>query len=248
MLDAYMCGTFRNYTKQWPSPVSVFRDALYVAVMACRDIFPPITQVHTCGSFTFMVIQIMKLSIQEILRWEQWTQLPPAACEMGWYSLRQMGKAAVGQQSNHIHLTRGRFPCPRLLQQLINRLREPGIITLWANISTNAHLHDPRGPIQAHNVPLTPDHLHTRGFSLPSHAILRAQMLAGRVGQVIPANVLTCVLANQADYSSWFIQNSQDSPFKLNILAACADINHAKMDSERLWRVDRLGCMCNMMA
>lgn len=102
----YICDTFRNNTKQWPSAVSVFGEALYVAVMAGRDVFPPITQVHTCGSFTFMVIQIMKLSIQEILRWEQWTQLPPAACEMGWYSLRQMGEAAVGQQSNHIHLAR----------------------------------------------------------------------------------------------------------------------------------------------
>lgn len=78
-------------------------------VCCCYDrqrCISPITQVHTCGSFTFMVIQIMKLSIQEILRWEQWTQLPPAACEMGWYSLRQMGEAAVGQQSNHIHLAR----------------------------------------------------------------------------------------------------------------------------------------------
>lgn len=101
-----MCGTFRIDTKQWPSSVSVFGDAMFVAVMASRDIFSPITQVHMCGSFTFMVIQIMKLSIQEILRWEQWTQLPPAACEMGWYSLRQMGEAAVGQQSNHIYLSR----------------------------------------------------------------------------------------------------------------------------------------------
>lgn len=102
----YTCGIFRNDAKHWPSTVSVFGDTLCVAVKACRDIFSPITQVHTCGSFTFMVIQIMKLSIQEILRWEQWTQLPPAACEMGWYSPRQMGEAAVGQQSNHIHFAR----------------------------------------------------------------------------------------------------------------------------------------------
>lgn len=31
-------------------------------------ILTPITPLHTSGSFTFMVIQIMKLSIQEILR------------------------------------------------------------------------------------------------------------------------------------------------------------------------------------
>lgn len=54
--------------KQRPSAVSVFGDVLYVAVMVSRDIFSPITQVHTWGSFTFMVIQIMKLSIQEIPR------------------------------------------------------------------------------------------------------------------------------------------------------------------------------------
>lgn len=52
-----------------------------------------------------MVIQIMKLSIQEILRWEQWTQLPPAACDMVWQTPRQMGETAVGQRSNHIYLT-----------------------------------------------------------------------------------------------------------------------------------------------
>lgn len=104
----HTCGISRHDAKHRLSAVSVSGDVLYVAVMVSRDIFSPITQVHTWGSFTFMVIQIMKLSIQEILRWEQWTQLPPAACEMGWYGLRQMGEAAVGQQSNHIHLAR--FP------------------------------------------------------------------------------------------------------------------------------------------
>lgn len=58
------------------------------------------------------------------------------------------------------------FPCPRVLQQLINRLGEPGIITSWANSSAKAHMHDPRGPIPARNVP--PDNLHTWGLSLPS--------------------------------------------------------------------------------
>lgn len=95
------------------------------------------------------------------------------------------------------------FPCPRVLQQLINRLGETGIITLWANSSANAHMHDPQGPIPACNVP--PDHLHTWGLSLPSCLMLRAQIRAGRVGQVLPAKVLARVLANQADYSSWFI-------------------------------------------
>ncbi len=69
------------------------------------SIFSTLSRLHTWGSFTFMVIQIMKLSIQGILRWEQWTQLPPAACEMGWQTLRQMGETAVGQRSNHIYLT-----------------------------------------------------------------------------------------------------------------------------------------------
>lgn len=76
----------------------------YVLHLWQWSIFFPITPLHTCGSFTFMVIQIMKLSIRGILWWEQWTQLPPAACEMGWQTLRQMGKPALGRQSNHIHL------------------------------------------------------------------------------------------------------------------------------------------------
>lgn len=123
------------------------------------------------------------------------------------------------------------FPCSRALLQLINRRlpRNLGSLRSWANSSTNTHMRDPWGPLHSCNVP--PNHLHTWGFSLPSCLILRAQLLAGRAAQVLPANVLMCILANQADYSSWFIQDRQDSPFKLNILAACPDINHAKTDS-----------------
>lgn len=200
-----------------------------------------------CGSFTFMVIQIMKLSIQEILQWEQWTQLPPAACEMGWYSLRQMGEAAVGQQSNHIHLACVPvFPVHGFSTNLSTGLGNLGSLRHGPTILQMLICKIPE--VQFRPAMFPPDHLHSKRFSLPSCLMLRAQILAGRVDQVLPANVLTGILANQADYSSWFIQNSQDSPFKLNILAACADINHAKMDSERRWRVDQSGCMCNMTA
>lgn len=100
------------------------------------SIFFPITLLHTCGSFTFMVIQIMKLSIQEILWWEQWTQLPPAACEMGWQTLRQMGEAAVGRQSNHIHLARFPFPLFMFSAATYQQAgaKEPEIITCTPTI------------------------------------------------------------------------------------------------------------------
>lgn len=43
---------------------------------------------------------------------------------MGWQTPRQMGAAAVGRRSNHIHLVRFPvFPCSCFLQQLINRRR-----------------------------------------------------------------------------------------------------------------------------
>lgn len=45
----------------------VFRDALCVVIVASSDLFFPITLLHTSGSFTFTVIQIMKLSIRGIL-------------------------------------------------------------------------------------------------------------------------------------------------------------------------------------
>lgn len=45
----------------------VFGDVLCFVVVASNDLFFPITLLHTCGSFTFMVIQIMKLSIRGIL-------------------------------------------------------------------------------------------------------------------------------------------------------------------------------------
>lgn len=100
------------------------------------SIFFPITLLHTCGSFTFMVIQIMKLSIQEILWWEQWTQLPPAACEMGWQTLRQMGEAAVGRQSNHIHLACFPFPLFMFSAATYQQAgaKEPEIITCTPTI------------------------------------------------------------------------------------------------------------------
>lgn len=45
---------------------------------------------------------------------------------MGWQTPRQMGAAAVGRRSNHIHLVRFPvFPCSCFLQQLINRRRRP---------------------------------------------------------------------------------------------------------------------------
>lgn len=241
-----MCGTFRNDTKQWPSVVNVFGDALYVAVMASRDIFFPITQAHTRGSFTFMVIQIMKLSIQEILRWEQWTQLPPAACEMGWYSLRQMGEAAIGQQSNHIHLARVPvFPVHEFCSNLS---------TGWGNLGS---LH--RGPTVLQTLictipevqfmpamfprPLTDLRFLSSLMSDPKSSDTRWESGPGTTCKCTDAR-----MSKPSDYSSWFIQNSQDSPFKMNIFTACADINHAKMDSECRWRVDRSGCMCNMTA
>lgn len=64
----HTCGISRRDAKQRPGAVSAFGEVPHVAVMVSREIFSPITQVHTWGSFTFMVIQIMKLSIQEILR------------------------------------------------------------------------------------------------------------------------------------------------------------------------------------
>lgn len=109
----------------------VFVDVRCVVAVASNDLFFPITPLHTCGSFTFMVIQIMKLSIRGILWWEQWTQLPPAACEMGWQTLRQMGEAALGRQSNHIH--RACFPFPLFMCSAATYqqagAKEPGIIT-----------------------------------------------------------------------------------------------------------------------
>lgn len=109
------------------------------------SIFSPLYRLHTWGSFTFMVIQIMKLSIQEILRWEQWTQLPPAACEMGWQTPRQMGEAVVDRQTNHIYLT-PLFSLTPLLHspimlalQLINRLG-PKSSPVTTKTAATAHL------------------------------------------------------------------------------------------------------------
>lgn len=152
----HMCGIFAcdcTKKKKNACTLHVFGDVLCVVVAASNDLFFPITLLHTCGSFTFMVIQIMKLSIQEILWWEQWTQLPPAACEMGWQTLRQMGEAAVGRQSNHIHLACFPFPlfmCSAATYQQAGA-KEPGIITLHTNNSANTHI--PWGPLDPRNVP-----------------------------------------------------------------------------------------------
>lgn len=66
----HMCGIFAcdcTKKKKNACTLHVFGDVLCVVVAASNDLFFPITLLHTCGSFTFMVIQIMKLSIQEIL-------------------------------------------------------------------------------------------------------------------------------------------------------------------------------------
>lgn len=88
----------------------------------------------------------MKLSIRGILPWEQWTQLPPAACEMGWQTLRQMGEAALSRQSNHIHLACFPFPlfmCSAATYQQAGA-KEPGIgtsHTAFLQTHTNALVH-----------------------------------------------------------------------------------------------------------
>jgi len=108
--------------------------------------FFPLPPLHTCGSFTFMLIQIMKLSIRGILWWEQWTQLPPAACEMGWQTRRQMGAAALGRQSNHIHLAC--FPSPpppppptTHPSYAPHRYREPQVFRLPPDLKRSHILH-----------------------------------------------------------------------------------------------------------
>lgn len=150
----------------------VFGDVPCVVTGASNDLFFPITLLHTCGSFTFMVIQIMKLSIQEILWWEQWTQLPPAACEMGWQTQRQMGEAAAGRQSNHIHLACFPFPlfmCSAATYQQAGA-KEPGIITLHTNISANTHTYSPRSTRPTQRSPLcTPANKHL-SFSPSFHS------------------------------------------------------------------------------
>ena len=136
--------------------------------------FFPITPLHTCGSFTFMVIQIMKLSIRGILWWEQWTQLPPAACEMGWQTPRQMGEAALGRQSNHIHLASFPFPlfmCSAATYQQAGA-KEPGIITSHTPTTpqtlTHAQTHSLRSTRPRQSPPLLFTPLTcTSGFSLP---------------------------------------------------------------------------------
>ena len=138
-----MCRHFCTWTheKKKAQAPYVSGDVLRVVVVASNDLFFPITLLHTCGSFTFMVIQIMKLSIRGILWWEQWTQLPPAACEMGWQTPRQMGEAALGRQSNHIHLARFPFPlfmCSAATYQQAGA-KEPGIITSHTPIILQTH-------------------------------------------------------------------------------------------------------------
>lgn len=168
----------------------VFGDAL--CVVASNDLFFPITLLHTCGSFTFMVIQIMKLSIRGILWWEQWTQLPPAACEMGWQTLRQMGEAALGRQSNHIHLACFPFPlfmCSAATYQQAGA-KEPGIITSHTTILqtlTYAHVHKqtPRGPLKLPPSPSVTRCWHARHVCLLLRTqcrtmILRAYFTCGR--------------------------------------------------------------------
>lgn len=171
-------GIFENSCTKKAYVMHVFGDVLCVVVEASSDLFFPITLLHTCGSFTFMVIQIMKLSIRGILWWEQWTQLPPAACEMGWQTLRQMGEATLGRQSNHIHLACFPFPpfmCSSATYQQAGA-REPGIITSHATIlqthtCTNEFpgVHSSLRSLALH-APLLSC---TSGFSLPSNTALR---------------------------------------------------------------------------
>ena len=153
--------------------------ALYVfgcAVCCGCDLFFPIILLHTCGSFTFMAIQIMKLSIRGILWWEQWTQLPPAACEMGWQTLSQMGEAALGRQSNHIHLTCFPFPlfmCSAATYQQAGA-KEPEIITSPTPTILQTHArtqHIPRGPLDPHSLPLPfpTANMHLRFLSFLKH-------------------------------------------------------------------------------
>lgn len=110
------------------------------------SIFSSIAPLPTRGSFTFMVIQIMKLSIRGILWWEQWTQLPPTACEMGWQTLRQMGEPALGRQSNHIHLARFPFPLFMCSAVTYQQAKEPELptshtSTTFANADTFPLVH-----------------------------------------------------------------------------------------------------------
>lgn len=175
----------------------VFGDVICVTVVAMIYFFP-IMPLHTCGSFTFMVIQIMKLSIRGILWWEQWTQLPPAACEMGWQTLRQMGEAALGRQSNHIHLTCFPFPlfmCSAATYQQAGA-KQCGIITSHTSTTSadtfpEVHL-TPQPPLS-----LSPQPSHTSGLSLPSNTMGMAagggggRWGKGFVGKVIPTWILS---------------------------------------------------------
>lgn len=115
----------------------------------------PLPPLHTSGSFTFMVIQIMKLSIRGILRWEQWTQLPPAACEMGWQTLRQMGEAALR---------------PAIQSHSSRLLPVSPVHVLWSNLSTG------RGQENLGSLRRTRWFLQTRTSTLVRKLILRGPL------------------------------------------------------------------------
>ena len=179
-----MCRYLIAPKEKYAWALYVFGDVLCAVVVPSNDLFFPITPLHTCGSFTFMVIQIMKLSIRGILWWEQWTQLPPAACEMGWQTLRQMGEAALGRQSNHIHLACFPFPlfmCSVATYQQAGA-KEPGIITshtptlLQTHTHTHTHMCTNTLP-EVHSIPHNPPPIRsspltcTSGFCLPSNNV-----------------------------------------------------------------------------
>lgn len=101
---------------------------------------------------------------------------------MGWQTLRQMGEAALGRQSNHIHLACFPFPlfmCSAATYQQAGA-KEPGTITshtptiLQRHTCTNTFPEVHSTP--ANSPPPSPLLTCTAGFALPSNTtlILRA--------------------------------------------------------------------------
>ena len=104
---------------------------------------------------------------------------------MGWQTLRQMGEAALGRQSNHIHLACFPFPlfmCSAATYQQAGA-KEPGIITSHTPAILQIHTCTKTFP-EVHSTPAisplrSPPLTCTSGFSLPSNTtlILRAHIL-----------------------------------------------------------------------
>lgn len=173
---------------------------------------------------------------------------------MGWQTLRQMGEAAVGRQSNHIHLACFLFPLFMCFAGTYQQAgtKEPGIITLHTNNSANTHalvqsLGSTRPPQCSRQLKYTSD------FPPASHmiGILRAciTLLAGGkkksfVSEVILASILISLLANQA--LTWNILNDlfKTLKFPFSSVIFCSDRNHATMRSGKVGGYFIRSCAC----